>query len=746
MYKKQSLKNTMITSCVVILVLSVGIIAFMMLAEWKTSLDNIIADLEIGTTREIVTKVGTFVDIPLAINKVIHNNIRYGVVDVHNKSQREPYFAGFLSEAPENIYSLSYGTKDGEYYGARRNEKDEIEIMQSDAETAGHSKYFSVSDNLTTGESVDDFGEFDPRERDWYKAAKAKGTATFSPIYKHFVINDLAITASHPLYNKQGSLEGVVGTHIILSEINTQLHKIVADKKITAYIVDKNSGQLVANSLNMPNFRTHLNKEISGLSINDIGSKHIADAYLNYRTDNVDRYTMATEEDCFHIKLTDFNKEGLDWVVITVIPESQFTGPMKATIMKTGLLTIALLIISILLWAKSAQRLLKPLYSLKAATEKFSAGDLSHRAVVIRNDEIGELAAAFNIMANELHSMIGRLAKSFNMNPNIVMLVSLQDNTYIDINDAFLKATGFSRKEVLGSSINDIHLWLDINQRTQARELFNSQGYLSNYEIQYRTAAGVQTGLLSYERDEIHGRPCLLIVITNITAKKQLDTELARLDSLNLIGEMAASIGHEVRNPMTTVRGYLQLFQRNNTFTSHKEQIDTMIEEIDRANDIITEFLHLAKNNDYELKQLNLNDIVHILQPLIQADALRAGHKIQVETSPIPCVLLDNKEIRQVILNLVRNAMEAMQETGQVTIKTYFSKSGEVTLEVSDTGSGIPAEIISRIGTPFLTTKENGTGLGLAVCYRIAQRHNAKLEFITGPNGTSFFLKFNTCG
>lgn len=743
MYKKNSLKNIMVCSFVIIVVLLVGIIGFMMLSGWKNSLDAFIADMENETTREIIDEVEAFVHIPLALNKLNHNIIQRGIVDIYNKKQRESYFVSILKETPDEVYSFSFGTERGEYYGARRNERNEIEIMQSDAWTNGHSRYFTVTDSLNAGELVKDFGVFDPTIRDWYQAAKDKKTATFSPIYRHFVVNDLAISASYPIYDAQGILKGVLGSHLILSKINENLNRIVVNKKITAYIIEKDSGQLVANSRGIPNFKTLPNNEIGGITIDDIGNHHISEAYRNYKTNSIDHYIVTTELDRFHIKLTEYNKEGLNWLIITAIPESEFTGPISSTIKNIVLLTICLLIVSVLLWIKMADHLLQPIYALKEATERFSAGDLSHRALIIRNDEIGELSAAFNKMATDLHSLIGKLSKSFNMNPNIIMLVSLQDNTYIDVNDAFLKSTGLLREEVIGHSNNDLHLWLDLEDRIKARKLFNSLGFLSNYEIKYRTKSGVQNGLLSYEKNEINGQPCLLIVITDITAKKHLDAELARLDSLNLIGEMAASIGHEVRNPMTTVRGYLQVFQRNQIFSSYSEQLTTMIEELDRANEIITEFLHLAKNKKAEFKLLNLNDIVNVLLPLIQADALRIGHMIEVEKSDIPCVLLDNKEIRQVILNLVRNAMESMQSPGTVTIKTYYINNN-VTLEVSDTGTGIPPEIANKIGTPFLTTKENGTGLGLAVCYRIAERHNAKLEFRTGQLGTSFYLKFSS--
>jgi len=248
----------------------------------------------------------------------------------------------------------------------------------------------------------------------------------------------------------------------------------------------------------------------------------------------------------------------------------------------------------------------------------------------------------------------------------------------------------------------------------------------------------INAGRYNTEEDSIIG---CIVTITDITYQRQLDTERTQYDRLNLIGELAAGIGHEVRNPLTTVRGYLQMVQLNSKYNSHQEQLSTMIEELDRANSIITEFLSLAKNNHAELIPGNLNGTIHALFPLLQADAFRLGHEVQTDIGDIPAICYDDKEIRQLILNLVRNGMEAMEPGGIITIETYL-EDDKIILAVKDTGPGIPKEVLSKLGTPFVTTKEFGTGLGLSICYRIAARHDAKIEISTSSEGTNFFVKF----
>jgi signal transduction histidine kinase len=206
---------------------------------------------------------------------------------------------------------------------------------------------------------------------------------------------------------------------------------------------------------------------------------------------------------------------------------------------------------------------------------------------------------------------------------------------------------------------------------------------------------------------------------------------------------MAAGIGHEIRNPMTTVRGFLQILRSKKDCTQYKEYLNLMIEELDRANSIIMEYLSMAKNKPMELKTQNLNNILEALFPLIQADAMVSDKYIKFELATIPDLFLDEKETRQLILNLVRNGLEAMAPGGNLTIKT-FTDGEEVVIAVQDQGKGIEPDVLEKIGTPFFTTKNQGTGLGLAICYSITARHNASIKVDTGSTGTTFSVRFRT--
>ncbi|MFA5383775.1 MAG: ATP-binding protein [Eubacteriales bacterium] len=340
-----------------------------------------------------------------------------------------------------------------------------------------------------------------------------------------------------------------------------------------------------------------------------------------------------------------------------------------------------------------------------------------------------------------LHLSEECFSKVFRANPVSMSLIALADEKIIDTNEVFLENCGYCREEVIGHSFLDINL---INSIDYSRiiERIKEHGHIYNFELEYckksgETGAGLFSGVLI----NLRGQPYLLTLVNDITVLRKFEKEMLRLERLNLIGQMAAGIAHEIRNPMTTVRGYLQYISDKKECVPFKDIFDLMIDELDRTNSIVTDYLSLSKHKAIELKIQNLNDIIKAAYPLIQADVKKAGVKLVVETDKIPDLPLDEKEIRQLIFNLVRNSIEAMTNGGVLTIRTYWDDK-DVVMAVQDQGAGIDSEFIEKVGTPFFTTKENGTGLGLAVCHSIADRHNAVIEIHSGSNGTTFLTKF----
>lgn len=336
----------------------------------------------------------------------------------------------------------------------------------------------------------------------------------------------------------------------------------------------------------------------------------------------------------------------------------------------------------------------------------------------------------------ELTESKSRFQQLFVSNPCLMFIRRLADGRLVDVNESLLLYTGFAREEVIDQS----HDLLKIRSTGEDKCSYVQGETCRNVQIEYSTKAGpLKEGLLSVEVIELLGETCELGVIADITEKVKWEREMARLARLNLVGEMAAGIAHEIRNPMTTIRGFLQMCKGRATI--QEEYVDIMLEELARANGIITEYLSLAKNRVTHLQMCSLNEVVLNLLPLLEADALLTGKSVTSELEPIPDLMLDEKEVRQLILNLAINGLESMAAQGTLTIRTY-RESSCVTLQVKDQGLGIRPEWMEKLGTPFFTTKDEGTGLGLAVCYSIAARHRAAIHVDSGSGGTIFYVRF----
>lgn len=310
------------------------------------------------------------------------------------------------------------------------------------------------------------------------------------------------------------------------------------------------------------------------------------------------------------------------------------------------------------------------------------------------------------------------------------------DGHYLMVNPAMAHILGYDKPEEL----------LTLTSDTDYQDILNGKMRKNGYEHQVNRRDGTVIWVSENVRAVIDDTGNTLYyegTITDITQRKEaeyFEREISRLDRLNLVGELAASISHEIRNPLTTIRGFLQMLKSKED-SSDKGYYDLMIEELDRANTIISDYLGMAKDKPLELRSCHLHEIIASLYPMILADARYSDKQVKLDLEDAPLVYVDEKEIRQLMLNLTRNGIEAMSPGGTLTIGTR-SENDNALLFIRDEGPGFDQLLLNNLGTPFLTTKENGTGLGLAVCYRIAARHNANIKLDTGPQGTTFWVTF----
>ncbi|MEQ8175981.1 MAG: PAS domain S-box protein [Syntrophomonadaceae bacterium] len=333
-----------------------------------------------------------------------------------------------------------------------------------------------------------------------------------------------------------------------------------------------------------------------------------------------------------------------------------------------------------------------------------------------------------------------KFSKTFHESQAIMAIYSIRDKCFVEVNRKFFEVTGYNREEIIGKS-HDL-FWVEQSDKENLLKQLYKFGYIENHEYKYKKKSG-ENGfiIVSVNSLNIEGSDYFIASGIDITELKRYQQEMARFDRLNLIGEMAASIGHEIRNPLTAIRGFLQMIGNKAEYDGDRGFFDLMIEELDRANSIISEYLGMAKNKRVNLQLKALDQIIISLYPIILSNANQNEITVRLEINQTPQALVDEMEIRQLILNMARNSLEAMSAGGVLTLGARLEE-GQIVLFIEDEGSGLDPEIQDKLGTPFVTTRDKGTGLGLAVCYSIAARHKAKIDYETGSEGTTFNIRF----
>ncbi|WP_251554197.1 ATP-binding protein [Neobacillus muris] len=204
--------------------------------------------------------------------------------------------------------------------------------------------------------------------------------------------------------------------------------------------------------------------------------------------------------------------------------------------------------------------------------------------------------------------------------------------------------------------------------------------------------------------------------------------ELRHKEKLAVMGQMAMAIGHEIRNPISSLKGFLQLQQENHPNTN--EYYPIMIQEIDRINNIVNDLMYIGKPRKIKFEKASIKEIIGYTVALTNQQAINQGIIIETEfKEAIPMIDCDESQLKQVLINLIKNAIEAMPDGGTIKIRAMIISSSELQITINDEGYGISNEALTNLGEPFYSTKKEGTGLGLMVTNQIIKEHRGEITF-----------------
>ncbi|HZK61228.1 MAG TPA: ATP-binding protein [Anaerovoracaceae bacterium] len=547
--------------------------------------------------------------------------------------------------------------------------------------------------------------------------------------------------ASTFLLNKSGEMIGLQST------------VVATDSDSNSFTVDNsnNSADPNGNSNNSadPNGDTNNSAGVTATTSPSAAAAARIPYDLNVLGNNSSQYIYKDGEN-YIVGVSSLNHiPGLEnWFICS---EESFTNAF-GNINKMKSIVIFLVVLFLFILWPMARRLsfsiANPIKDLSLAASQIAAGDISHGIVTHKNDELSDIASSFNLMLHNLKSAMQQvLSKSGeaasmkeimeyveqaydNLPGGVISINNIGDIT--TFNEVSEELFGIRAEELLGLDIKnpipkEIKPIIDALRRCLSKGSFQLKTLADVYnvfgeKIPILYSVNIQFGL----KNEVLGAICVFRRIEDI---ERFEESAVRAKNLEALGEMAASLAHEIKNPLTSIRGYTQLI---NMELSEKninlDELDIIIHETDRLTLMLDRFLKFARPKVPELSAVDLRKLVTYVISLTKTD-LPENIKIATTFMKIPPVMLDSELFEPVVLNLILNAIQALPNGGNIAIRTGYSHQRKmVYLEFIDDGIGIPIELSEKIFQPFFTTKESGVGMGLAISSRIIEAHKGILE------------------
>lgn len=368
--------------------------------------------------------------------------------------------------------------------------------------------------------------------------------------------------------------------------------------------------------------------------------------------------------------------------------------------------------------------------------------DVTNMPIIVNHEVVGVYGIAKDITSRQrsddaLKAKSQQLESLIENNADAILIFN-KEAKVIHVNKAFEGTFGWAKREIVGLELVNL-------PHIPAERLAEVKEYQSRVEIEHDVVNmesirlrkdGALVNVTTSVSPIKDGQGNLVgwsVTLRDLTEWKKSQEMLRNTEKLSVAGQLAAGIAHEIRNPMTAIKGFIQLL--DSELGGYKNYFQVMSSEIDRIEQILSELLILAKPQVSKLEEKDINLLLSQVITLLDTQAILNNVEIITEFPPEPvCIKCDENQLKQVFINYIKNAIEAMPKGGKLIIQLRNDRKGKIIINFIDEGVGMTKEILAKLGEPFYSTKQKGTGLGFMVSKRIIKNHLGEVNVVSEPN------------
>ncbi|HEY2132523.1 MAG TPA: ATP-binding protein [Acetobacteraceae bacterium] len=618
---------------------------------------------------------------------------------------------------------------------------------------------------------------FDARQQSWYQHAKDARARYWSQPFLGSSEPVLGMSLTAPVFGKDGSFMGVIGTNLILTQLGKEMQPLNLGYKGRAFVIDS-SGQLITASGGVAPATTGADGRELHVLASEAGDPMVSGAarYLKAQPDILEGLSKTGPRsfsfndpvlgESFAAVESFVAPGGLAWMVVAAVPASDFIGPARSAMLLSIAMSVFVLALALVLGSWSVGLALRPLTALTEAARSISRGEWPDIPELQRNDEIGLLARAFKRMTASLKNTqdgLRRSEASLTEAQQISHTGSWRWNVgtgEVHWSTEHFCIFGFNpatTRPSYATFMERIHPedW-PVLEQALARAVRERSRFQQDYRITLPDGSVRHLQSVGQPDSAESGDLEFVGTVIDMTERRRAEeelritqAELARVSRLTTMGELVASIAHEINQPLAAVAASgsacLRWLSRDQPdLGAAQDAVSRIVQDAHRAGDMIQSLRALTRKSGLQLTRLDINAAIQEVLALTRGELQR--HDITLHTglsADIPPILGDRVQLQQVLLNLIANGVEAMSGvTARLkTLAVIAEPAGPtgVLVAVEDTGAGLDPATADRIFDPFVTTKSDGMGMGLSICRSIIESHGGRLWVSPNvPHGTVF--------